>query len=342
VYDPWNPSEKNVIRYIGKIAARYKPLLGGGDGLHVLISEGYIGYRIAMQKYDPTRGVYPLAYAKHWILARIRDYIKKERKPCGLTGELTDKMLPLYCYDEADADIEDNPSQGASPEQKLLMASYDDTEDRLIARDDAERIRRRVSRLPGRLQSMVFGRFWDGRTLRDIGHGMGLSAERIRQLETKAFKIIREMEDDYVDELTGNVIIDTIRALRDGGSIAKAAELLKVSDNVVRYRISREKAIEDTAVEYAGFKPRKKKAAEEKSTSGTDIGAGPAGASGTEPAEARGGQAPALSEEEFRELGGHHISHISLPGPTVKVTIEIMCPMDKIPEIMEIVKDAQK
>ena len=367
-----NPGEleKDTIRYVRRIAYVFWQRNPWVD-YKELISEGHVGAAIAAEKYDPTRGVPFLSYAMHWIAAKIRDYIRKSIRPCGVIGTYHGEIPRAYCYDETDSDAEDNPILLAPAEQRLATSYSDETEDQLIAHDDAEWVTRRVLCLPRREQLIIIGRFWEERTLEDIGEEIGLSKERIRQLEVRALRLLREVEDREVKKLSANVVIETIRALRDGKSITKAAEILGTNEPVIRYRIAHNKGIEEAAIHYAGFKPRKKKEQapapapppprketpapelqEKSEPPKTESQAGiteeaslaekseheKGGALDDKPLSFKGAPTPAdeisLSEEDFRKLCGQHFG---LPTPMVKITIEIMCPMEKLPEIMKVV-----
>jgi len=361
----FNPDEleKDIQRYVRKIAFLFWSRNQDID-YREFISEGYVGSTIAAKKYDPSRGVPFLYYAVHWIEAKIRDHIRKHRRhPCGITRKSEERHLEIYLYDETDSDAEDNPMLLAPAEQRLATSSYDETEDRLIAHEDAKWVTRRVLCLPRREQIIIVGRFYEERTLDSIAMELCLSKERIRQIEARALRIMREMEDEDMKLLSEKAVTDTVTALAKSGSIAKAAEILGINQSVIRYRISSNERIAEAATTYAGYKRRKKKdqvktgslagitdetgnelSGESVYTEDAHLTEKPeqekGGTLDGKPLSFKGTPTPAegisLSEEEFRKFGGGPL----IPqAPMIKITIEIMCPAEKLPEIMKVVNN---
>jgi RNA polymerase sigma factor (sigma-70 family) len=62
-------------------------------------------------------------------------------------------------------------------------------------------LRERVETLPPKLQYVVKGRFYKDQTLQEIGNELGVSRERVRQLECEALRLLRGRTEDLRDAI---------------------------------------------------------------------------------------------------------------------------------------------
>lgn len=69
----------------------------------------------------------------------------------------------------------------------------DDEPTALEAVEEEGRMLQALEQLPPRQQSILRERFWGGKTLRGVALAMGVTKERIRQLEIKALQRLREI-----------------------------------------------------------------------------------------------------------------------------------------------------
>lgn len=92
----------------------------------------------------------------------------------------------------------DEPVQGMDGDISLgdTVASSEDMEEDTIREIDKERMKRElwlaVDQLPGDLPAAVRLRYENGLTLEKTGQVLGVNRERVRQLESKAFRILRQ------------------------------------------------------------------------------------------------------------------------------------------------------
>ena len=162
-----------------------------------LESEGRLGLLDAALRFDPARGVAFATYASWWARRRMQVLVSRQgrvvRRPeTRGAGEayaprdvyLDDLVGPgrsLTWFDVLEGEI------GRHPLRMLL-----DTEDRAT-------VTRAALELPPLWREIVFARFGlDGRpprTLASIGALMGVSRERVRQIEAKAIARLREQVD---------------------------------------------------------------------------------------------------------------------------------------------------
>lgn len=218
------------LSFVVKIANEYRNL---GLPFEDLLNEGNIGLIEAAQRYDHNKGTKFITYAIWWIrksilkalseqssLVRVPNYQMKKvrkirdteqnlarslgRKPerDELSKELDstiskiDEILQIklreVSIDEKVGKDKDIPisdylvdNQGVSPEEELLKVESDDL------------VRTALDFLTDQEHAVITNRFGlaGGRsfTLKEIGQSMGLSRERIRQIEAQAKKKLRRI-----------------------------------------------------------------------------------------------------------------------------------------------------
>lgn len=137
-------------------AGRYR---NRGVAFDDLRSAGYLGLLLAYRRYDPSQGTFG-AYASYWIRGEIRALFK-------------------------------NGSDLFSLRRRSLTVWNDDGEwCQTDVADDAPVIAPDLSALSERDRHIIESRA-AGRTLADIGKGLGISAERVRQLAVRAHSQIK-------------------------------------------------------------------------------------------------------------------------------------------------------
>ena len=222
------------LRFVIAIAKRYQ---NHGVALSDLINEGNVGLLRAARKYDDTKGVKFISYAVWWIRQAIvhalSEYAHTVRIPVGraalvhritiaanaLRQELAREptrqevaasldmheddvfeSIPVWRADlSLDAPLPDNE------EGRLLdiLADDDNTSpDEDISTDDlSNSIDDALSHLRDReakVLRLYFG--FDGneeRTLEEIGHELGVTRERVRQIKERALGKLRRSEAAY-------------------------------------------------------------------------------------------------------------------------------------------------
>ena len=222
------------LRFVIAIAKRYQ---NHGVALSDLINEGNVGLLRAARKYDDTKGVKFISYAVWWIRQAIvhalSEYAHTVRIPAGraalvhritiATNALRQELgreptrqevaasldmheddvfesIPVWRADlSLDAPLPDNE------EGRLLdiLADDDNTSpDEDISTDDlSNSIDDALSHLRDReakVLRLYFG--FDGneeRTLEEIGHELGVTRERVRQIKERALGKLRRSEAAY-------------------------------------------------------------------------------------------------------------------------------------------------
>jgi RNA polymerase sigma factor (sigma-70 family) len=164
------------LRFVVKIAFEHR---GSGFPILDLIQEGNKGLMRGTEKFEPERGYKLISYAGWYIKAYIGRYIKDRSR--SMRGEIrieTDEDIfpdresrqPQNSYGTAEARVE----------QKQLIKELLE----VLTEKEKDIIRRRW------LNNRTVGK---QPTLKEIGNDMNLTRERVRQIEARAFKKIREV-----------------------------------------------------------------------------------------------------------------------------------------------------
>lgn len=214
--------------FIAIIARRYS----AGAEMEDLEQEGYIALCEAVQHYSPDRGASFISYAAFWIKRRMRicadnsrtvrlssnagDEVRQYQKImreyrqeygcdpsdwelCGFLYVSREKLDQIRIAAQmGNIRSLDEPVQGMDGDISIAdtVPSGENMEEDTIREIDRERMKRElwlaVDQLPGDLPAAVRLRYENGLTLEKTGKALGVNRERARQLESKAFRILRQ------------------------------------------------------------------------------------------------------------------------------------------------------
>ena len=186
------------LRFAVWAAARYRGY--GSLSLDDRISVAAIGLHEAARRFDPGKGAKFTTYAVTWIrgglqiayegerLVRLPSYGLREANREGRFRYPADEFVSL-----------DTPAPGRRwPRIDDLPASEPDQDERLRTKQVADVVHEALAGLPPKLAAVLrlrFGIVEDGGealTLKQIGDRLGVSRERVRQIEAQAFWLVRQ------------------------------------------------------------------------------------------------------------------------------------------------------
>lgn len=225
------------LGFVATIAREYRRW---GIPFEDLFQQGTIGLMKAIERYEPDRGHRLVTYASYWIRAEIREYVvrgyrivrmgttKRERRALryyrtkresdpsrlaavsGLSEAEVEKLLPLLAGREASLEA---PTHTGTPFGDRLAAPEPTPEDQLVLDDWQRRTRAAIDQAMAELlpreRHIAHSRWFldDPMTLEELGRELGVSKERVRQLESRIVARLRdrlrdldEMPEDFPPE----------------------------------------------------------------------------------------------------------------------------------------------
>lgn len=217
------------LRFVVSVAKKY---LGCGLPLHDLIAEGILGLIEAARRFDPDKGVKFISYAVWWIrqsimqaLAQQTGAVKIPVKQAVLVNKITrsyGELLKKLGREPTTEELAEYVGMDPKEIERLLsvcqvplsldtpIGDEEDTtfkdflkgegtaevEEKVVQEELKQSIQEMLEQLTPQEKKIITMRFGlDGnepKTLREIGEKLGISRERVRQLETRAKKKMKE------------------------------------------------------------------------------------------------------------------------------------------------------
>jgi RNA polymerase primary sigma factor len=217
------------LRFVVSVAKKY---LGCGLPLHDLIAEGILGLIEAARRFDPDKGVKFISYAVWWIrqsimqaLAQQTSAVKIPVKQAVLVNKITrsygellknlgreptteelaeyvgmepkeiERLLSV-CQVPLSLDTPIGDEEDATFKDFLKGEGTAEVEERVVREELRQSVEEMLNQLTPQERRIIEMRFGlDGnepKTLREIGELLGISRERVRQLETRAKRKMKE------------------------------------------------------------------------------------------------------------------------------------------------------
>jgi RNA polymerase sigma-32 factor len=220
-------AERLVKAHYGLVVRTAMRLRGRGCSFEDLLQQGQLGLLIAIRRFDPTRGVRLSTYGVHWMRACMLDLVLRTHGPLRLGttrasrriffglgralarlerdgGDTSAESIASALdvgVDEAAAMLPRLVGRDVSlddPSARLALGGRDDDPEQAVgAREERwvrlSALRRALERMSPRDRHIVQRRFLAGEpaSLQEVGHDLGLSRERVRQLERAVLGALR-------------------------------------------------------------------------------------------------------------------------------------------------------
>jgi RNA polymerase sigma-32 factor len=216
------------LPFVIRIAVEYRRW---GVPLEDLVQQGNLGLLKAADKFDADKHVRLVTYAVYWIRAEIRDYLvrsyrivrlgttRTERRALrvfrregvenpeqlavrsGMPLARCEKLWPVLAH--VDTSLDQTFDDARGPVVERLEGELPTPEEVAFARRDADAqksaVRTAMRRLDKRERRIVHARFMseDPCTLEALGRELGVSKERVRQLEVRVRDKLRDALSAY-------------------------------------------------------------------------------------------------------------------------------------------------
>jgi len=188
VDDAW-AAVQTGLNYVSWMA---RDFLYTGVSREDLEAEGRLGLFEAALRFDPSHGAQFLTYASFWSRRRMQAFVARHarvvRRPASRTGASRDR-------DDVSLDQPVGTGSTLSWADQLVDQKTPRALDAMVGAEDAALVTLAASELPPQWRRIIVRRFGlDGgpaMTLAAVGESLGLSRERVRQLEQKAMARMR-------------------------------------------------------------------------------------------------------------------------------------------------------
>lgn len=212
---------ESSLPFVIAIAREYRRW---GVPLDDLVQQGNLGLLKAASKFDPEKNCRLITYAAYWIRAEIRDYVVRSYRIVRLGTTRTERRAmrafrakavdsPQALADESGmplsrakqlwplltrGDLSLDATMSDAPSAIDRMSHKQPTPEEWVARSEAVQqvrvaLKSAMRRLTPREQRVIEARILsdEPQTLEALGQEMGVSKERVRQLEVRARQKLR-------------------------------------------------------------------------------------------------------------------------------------------------------
>jgi RNA polymerase primary sigma factor len=217
------------LRLVVNIARSYT---GKGLGLQDLIEEGNLGLLRAVEGFDPSMNTRFSTYASYWIKQSIKRALVNTAKTIRIpaymvellakwrraTAKLQEELGRAPTQEEVARSLDlpkkklniikkairvynsapqsDQPESGWSLDEMLMDARTKTPDTEMVESDDLQHVLSQLDKMDKREATVLRMRFGlddeEPKTLKEIGECLGLTRERVRQIESEALSKLSE------------------------------------------------------------------------------------------------------------------------------------------------------
>lgn len=162
---------------------------GRGVEFEDLCQSGYLAMVAAVDTYDPATG----ASFSTWFMYHLKNAFAET------TGYRTQKgrQEPLNNYLSLDTQLTDDADSDDLMDVVVDPAGLqwrESLEESIWQKQLQEAVRAALATVPEQYREILHLRYWEDMTLEDVGDLCGISKERVRQMENKGIRILRQPE----------------------------------------------------------------------------------------------------------------------------------------------------
>jgi RNA polymerase sigma factor (sigma-70 family) len=191
------------LRHVLRTSRKY---FNSGHHYLEIIQEGNLGLIKALTRFDPERGIPFYYYAVWWVESMIRDFIYKGSRVH--TGSLQ-HAKQLLSLNNSIGEDENDKNQWLD-----FLACGEDPEKVCFTKERSDRIAALFNYcfnyLSPRDVDIIKHRFYADppATLKELGMRLGISRERVRQLQTRSMEKLKQAVEEHAERFLDPQIFD--------------------------------------------------------------------------------------------------------------------------------------
>lgn len=183
---------RSQLPWVVKLTLKYRGIPGGPTD-EDLIQLGNVGLLETIRRFDPTRGA-RLCTAVPWGVRQVIERVIQldstiVHMPATTLGDRQARDAHQRRFSDS-LDFQPNGDGQGSLGAMTAVQTVDPGEES-HRESELQQLRDAISALPDRLRTIMWCRL-DGLTLDNIGEILGVTRERVRQLENKAMRLLRK------------------------------------------------------------------------------------------------------------------------------------------------------